>query len=114
MAKRQERDEAASRLTTVETCEILGDAPTITTIRSRFYGIAGLHACEGTEVRQHPGFGYEKGREGSIAVIACHHSVVGPRDPQSGLPTGQRMHKPFTIVKVTDKATPVLYRVLHQ
>lgn len=54
----------------------------------------------------------QKGREGSIAVIAYHHSVVGPRDQQSGLPTGHRMHKPFTIVKNTDKATPVLYNVL--
>jgi len=54
----------------------------------------------------------QKGREGSIAVIACHHSIVSPRDPQSGAPTGQRMHKPFTVVKVTDKATPQLYTAL--
>jgi len=54
----------------------------------------------------------QKGREGSIAVIAYHHSVVSPRDPQSGLPTGQRMHKPFTVVKTTDKATPQLYNAL--
>lgn len=54
----------------------------------------------------------QKGREGSIEVIACHHSIVSPRDPQSGLPTGQRMHKPFTVVKVTDKSTPPLYSAL--
>ena len=54
----------------------------------------------------------QKGREDSIAVIAYHHSVVSPRDPQSGLPTGQRMHKPFTVVKNTDKATPPLYTAL--
>jgi hypothetical protein len=24
-------------------------------------------------------------------------NVTGGRDPQSGLPTGQRMHKPFTL-----------------
>ena len=54
----------------------------------------------------------QKGREDSIAVIAYHHSVVSPRDPQSGLPTGQRMHKPFTVVKATDKATPPLYTAL--
>lgn len=24
-----------------------------------------------------------------------HHTITSPRDPQSGLPTGQRMHKPF-------------------
>ena len=35
--------------------------------------------------------------------------AVSPRDPQSGLPTGQRMHKPFVITKEIDKATPLLY-----
>jgi len=54
----------------------------------------------------------QKGREDSIEVIAYHHSVVSPRDPNSGLPTGQRMHKPFTVVKTTDRATPPLYTAL--
>ena len=54
----------------------------------------------------------QKGREGSIAVIAYHHSVVSPRDTQSGVATGQRLHKPFTVVKTTDKATPPLYAAL--
>ena len=54
----------------------------------------------------------QKGREDSIAVIAVSHSIVSPRDPQSGLPTGQRMHKPFVMTKELDKATPVLYNVL--
>jgi type VI secretion system secreted protein Hcp len=54
----------------------------------------------------------QKGREDSIAVIAVSHSIVSPRDPQSGLPTGQRMHKPFVFTKELDKATPVLYNVL--
>src|SRR3954468_6734417 len=54
----------------------------------------------------------QKGREDSIAVIAVSHSIVSPRDPQSGLPTGQRMHKPFVFTKELDKATPILYNVL--
>jgi type VI secretion system secreted protein Hcp len=54
----------------------------------------------------------QKGREDSIAIIAVSHSIYSPRDPQSGLPTGQRLHKPFTITKELDKATPVLYNVL--
>lgn len=35
-----------------------------------------------------------------IAFPACDGSVRGvmsPRDPQSGLPTGQRQHKPFSL-----------------
>ena len=54
----------------------------------------------------------QKGRENAIGVIAVSHSIVAPRDPQSGLPTGQRMHKPFTFTKELDKATPILYNVL--
>jgi type VI secretion system secreted protein Hcp len=54
----------------------------------------------------------QKGREDSVAVIAVSHSIISPRDPQSGLPTGQRMHKPYVITKELDKATPVLYNVL--
>lgn len=54
----------------------------------------------------------QKGREDSVGVIAVSHEIISPRDPQSGLPTGQRMHKPFTITKELDKASPILYNVL--
>jgi type VI secretion system secreted protein Hcp len=54
----------------------------------------------------------QKGREGSIDVIADHHGIVSPRGPASGLATGKRMHQPFTVRKVTDKATPPLYAAL--
>jgi type VI secretion system secreted protein Hcp len=54
----------------------------------------------------------QKGREDSIGIIAVSHAIVSPRDPQSGLPTGQRMHKPFVITKELDKATPVLFNIL--
>src|SRR6185312_3475864 len=54
----------------------------------------------------------QKGREKSIGVIGVSHSVCSPRDPQSGLPTGQRMHKPLVITKELDMATPLLYNVV--
>jgi type VI secretion system secreted protein Hcp len=54
----------------------------------------------------------ERGRENSIGVIAVTHSIVSPSDPQSGLPTGRRMHKPFIITKELDKSTPLLYNIL--
>lgn len=53
-----------------------------------------------------------RGRENSIAVISAVHSIVSPRDPQSGLPTGQRTHHPFVATMEVDKATPLLYQVL--
>jgi type VI secretion system secreted protein Hcp len=54
----------------------------------------------------------QKGREDSIMVIAVSHSIISPRDPASGLPTGKRMHKPIVITKELDKATPLLYNAL--
>lgn len=54
----------------------------------------------------------QAGREDSIMVIATNHEVVSPRDAASGLPTGKRQHKPFTITKEVDKSTPLLYNVL--
>jgi type VI secretion system secreted protein Hcp len=45
-------------------------------------------------------------------VIAVSHEIVSPRDPQSGLPTGKRQHKPLTIRKEIDKSTPLLMRAI--
>lgn len=54
----------------------------------------------------------QKGREDSIGVIAVSHSIVSPRDPQSGLPTGKRMHKPWVFTKELDKSSPILFNLL--
>ena len=54
----------------------------------------------------------KKSRTGSIAVIACDHQVVSPRDIQSGLPTGQRVHHPLVITKEVDAASPLLWNIL--
>jgi hypothetical protein len=40
-----------------------------------------------------------QGRGGSILVYELQHNVHMPRDPHSGLPSGKRVHDPFTIVK---------------
>jgi type VI secretion system secreted protein Hcp len=51
----------------------------------------------------------QKGREDSIMIIGVTHEVSSPRDAASGLPTGKRQHKPMTVVKEIDKATPLIY-----
>jgi len=66
----------------------------------------------GSKSGQIKGSIYQKGREDSIGVIGVSHSIVSPRDPQSGLPTGQRLHKPYVITKELDKSTPLLLNVL--
>ena len=67
---------------------------------------------KGQKTGQIKGSVTQKGREDSIEVIAVSHEIVSPRDPASGLPTGQRMHKPFVITKEIDKSSPVLFKVL--
>ncbi len=52
----------------------------------------------------------QKGLEGTIGIIAAQHSIVSPRDPASGLPTGKRMHRPFVLTKEIDRSTPLLYQ----
>jgi type VI secretion system secreted protein Hcp len=54
----------------------------------------------------------QKGREGKILVIGVMHEIICPRDPASGLPTGKRTHKPFTVLKELDRSTPLLFNVL--
>ena len=53
-----------------------------------------------------------QGRENTILVEAFNHEVRIPRDPQSGLATGKRLHNALSIVKVFDKASPKLYQAL--
>ena len=55
---------------------------------------------------------YQEGHEDEILVQAFHHDVTVPTDPQSGQPTGQRVHRPLVITKVFDKCSPLLYRAL--
>jgi len=66
-----------------------------------------------TAERQGPILGSvtQKGREGKILVIATRHELVAPRDPQSGIPTGKRMHKPFIVTKELDRSSPLLYGI---
>ena len=52
----------------------------------------------------------QKGREKTIIVFAVEHEVEIPRDNLTGLPTGQRVHKPYKIVKRVDPASPLLYQ----
>lgn len=55
---------------------------------------------------------YQQGHEDQILVQAFDHQVIIPRDPQSGQPTGQRVHKPLMITKVFDKSSPLIFNAL--
>jgi len=49
-------------------------------------------------------------RPGYCDVSQWSWGIVSPRDHASGLPTGKRQHKPFTITKPIDKASPLLFK----
>ncbi len=51
----------------------------------------------------------QEGKEDSILVYSIDHRVEIPRDTHTGLPTGQRIHKPLQIIKHKDKSSPLLY-----
>ena len=53
-----------------------------------------------------------KGHEGKILVQAVDHTIEIPKSPQTGLPTGKRIHMPMTLCKEIDKASPKLYQAL--
>lgn len=48
----------------------------------------------------------------AIRIVAFENEVIAPRDAASGLPTGKRQHKPLTVTKPIDKASPMLYNAL--
>lgn len=47
-----------------------------------------------------------------ILVQAFSHQIIVPRDPQSGNPTGMRIHKPLMITKRFDKSSPLIFQAL--
>jgi type VI secretion system secreted protein Hcp len=55
---------------------------------------------------------YQEGHEDECLVEAFEHQILLPRDPQSGQPTGQRVHRPLKITKIMDKSSPLLFRAL--
>lgn len=55
---------------------------------------------------------YVEGHEDEIMVQKFNHVVTVPTDPQSGQPSGQRVHKPFEFTSALNKATPLLYNAL--
>ncbi len=55
---------------------------------------------------------FQQGHEDQILVQEIKHEVTTPTDPQSGQPSGQRVHKPFIFTSSLNKATPLMYQHL--
>lgn len=55
---------------------------------------------------------YVEGHEDQILVQEIEHRVTTPTDPQSGQPSGQRVHKPFVFTCALNKSVPLMYQSL--
>lgn len=53
-----------------------------------------------------------KGGANLINVFGYQYSVISPRDPASGLPTGQRQHHPVVITHELDAASPQFFTAI--
>src|SRR5262245_53730440 len=53
-----------------------------------------------------------EGAADQIEIMTWSHSVKSPRDVQSGLPTGKRMHSQIEFVGKISKAAPLLFNAL--
>jgi len=67
---------------------------------------------QGTLTADSVGNIWQEAHQDEILVEAFKHTVMVPTDPQSGQPTGQRVHRPLTVTKVYDKSSPLLYQAL--
>jgi type VI secretion system secreted protein Hcp len=55
---------------------------------------------------------YQDSHKDEILVEAFSHNVTIPTDPQSGMTTGQRVHRPVIVTKVFDRSSAMLYNAL--
>lgn len=80
--------------------------PSTGTVNTKFMTLTG--AIQG----QIKGDVTQKGKEGDIAIIVVCDAASRQFDPATGLLTGPRAFQPFTILKITDSASPKLYTAL--
>lgn len=75
-------------------------------------GNAQGNITEGANSVESMGNAYQSDHTDETTVQAFEHQVMIPRDPQSGQPSGQRVHMPFKVTKVYDKSSPKLFAAL--
>ena len=66
----------------------------------------------GASTQESIGNRYQAGHEDEIMAQEISHIVTVPTDAQSGQPSGQRVHKPFSFTCSLNKAVPLLYNAL--
>lgn len=64
------------------------------------------------KVGEYPGSSEKEDRENTSDVFELEHHLHQPVDLTTGQATGVRVHSPFRVVKVIDKATPGFHKAL--
>ncbi|MBC3766675.1 Hcp family type VI secretion system effector [Neptunicella marina] len=82
--------------------------PAYMTIEGATQGDISAGACSADSI----GTLSKSSHEDEIMVQAFSGDIIVPKDPQSGQPSGQRVHDGFTITKIFDKSSPMLYQAL--
>lgn len=67
---------------------------------------------EGANTEDSVGNDYQEEHEDEFLVQEFEHQIMVPTNPQSGQPSGQRVHDNLVITKVFDKCSPLLYNAL--
>jgi type VI secretion system secreted protein Hcp len=67
---------------------------------------------EGAYSKESVGNSFQSGHDKESLVKGYTHNITIPRDPLSGQPSGQRVHAPFIVTKLLDKASPLLMNAL--
>ncbi|MGL6259090.1 Hcp family type VI secretion system effector [Vibrio sp. WXL103] len=70
------------------------------------------HITAGTNSADSVGNNWQEAHIDEFLVQQLEHSLTVPRDPQSGQPTGQRVHKPMIVTKQQDRCSPLLFNAL--
>jgi len=78
----------------------------------RIVGATQGEITQGSSTVESIGNTWQEGYEDWMMVQAIEHNITLPRDPQSGQPTGQRVHGPFRFTTTLTKGTPLLYNAL--
>lgn len=70
------------------------------------------HITQGAFTAESVGNVFVEGHEDEILAQEIDHRISTPTDPQSGQPSGQRVHGPLTFTSALSKASPLLYQAL--
>ncbi len=57
---------------------------------------------------------YQNGHEDEISIQKFNYGSTVPVNSSTGQPMGQRTHSPFTIVKLLDKSSPLLFEAANK